>query len=492
MYKKANSKVGVEVDAATALASLLDINSWIPLNRPEWHAVVKGIFEAFLRHFEPEDLERLLRNQRRLPASAPPAVRAVRLASELTALHKVCQMLARNPALPAEARLALAPLEKLPAATIPEAAFLAAVTLARRARPALRPDATEPKIGRGSVADVFRFRRADCGGTIAFKTVRPDALVRVRRETAILGEMADEAAMIGEVFGPNFGRTLVDVLRDAARALLREIDFAGEAANLRDARELYKYNSRVRIPAVEGPALDEGIFMEFVEGTPLLETPLDAAARRKTARVLFRGLFLEPLFSGADESIFHADPHAGNILAQRESDGEVTLVLLDWSQAGRLPAPLRHAIVEFCLYSIAGNDPPAAVLKRIVEDDGEIGGVSCSGTGDPLHRAFRAVEELAIGGHRLPLDLLLLRKSFLTLDGIARQLDPSFAAWRETLIYAGWVFASEAPIRAWSLPFPWWDQPEFYRSGLPTRSLAEPLMQMCLKFASETVRGSSA
>jgi hypothetical protein len=61
-----------------------------------------------------------------------------------------------------------------------------------------------------------------------------------------------------------------------------------------------------------------------------------------------------------------------------------------------------------------------------------------------LHAAFEIVQQLALQGHPVPLNLLLLRKSFLTLDGITRQLDPDFNAWLETLAYASGVFASEA------------------------------------------------
>jgi len=153
--------------------------------------------------------------------------------------------------------------------------------------------------------------------------------------------------------------------------------------------------------------------------------------------------------------------------------------LLDWSQADRLPAALRHALVELCLHSITGNEPPRPVLERILESQNEVRGICFPEEGDPLHKAFKVIEQLAVEGHCLPLSLLLLRKSFLTLEGIARQLDPSFSAWREALIYAGWVFASEAPIRAWSVPFPWWDQRGSYRSGLPTRMLAAELLRMC-------------
>jgi predicted unusual protein kinase regulating ubiquinone biosynthesis (AarF/ABC1/UbiB family) len=68
--------------------------------------------------------------------------------------------------------------------------------------------------------------------------------------------------------------------------------------------------------------------------------------------------------------------------------------------------------------------------------------------------AGETVQQLALQGHPVPLNLLLLRKSFLALDGITRQLDPDFNAWLETLAYASGVFASEAVVRTWSTPFP--------------------------------------
>jgi hypothetical protein len=89
-----------------------------------------------------------------------------------------------------------------------------------------------------------------------------------------------------------------------------------------------------------------------------------------------------------------------------------------------------------------------------------------------LRAAFEIVQELALQGHPVPLNLLLLRKSFLTLDGITCQLDPDFNAWLETVAYTAEVFASESAVRTWSIPFPWLDHPDFYRSGLPTRTLA--------------------
>jgi hypothetical protein len=160
-------------------------------------------------------------------------------------------------------------------------------------------------------------------------------------------------------------------------------------------------------------------------------------------------------------------------MVQTQKRAPLTLVLLDWSQAGRLSAPLRHALIALCLYCVAGDEPSPDVLTRLLESNRKSIRIPLpQGTGDPLHAAFEIVQQLALQGHPVPLNLLLLRKSFLTLDGIMRQLDPDFNAWLETLAYASGVFASEAVVRTWSIQFPWLDRPDFYRSGLPTRTLA--------------------
>ncbi len=100
-------------------------------------------------------------------------------------------MLTRNPRLPAEARAALAPLESLPPEAIPDTAVSAAVALAVQARPDLELDPENPKVARGNVADVFRFRdRTSESNAIAFKTVRADSLLRIQNEAAILMQRA--------------------------------------------------------------------------------------------------------------------------------------------------------------------------------------------------------------------------------------------------------------------------------------------------------------
>ena len=60
-----------------------------------------------------------------------------------------------------------------------------------QARPDLELDPENPKVARGNVADVFRFRdRTSESNAIAFKTVRADSLLRIQNEAAILMQRA--------------------------------------------------------------------------------------------------------------------------------------------------------------------------------------------------------------------------------------------------------------------------------------------------------------
>ena len=102
----------------------------------------------------------------------------------------------------------------------------------------------------------------------------------------------------------------------------------------------------------------------------------------------------DPLFSGLPESIFHADPHTENLMAQTQKHAPLTFVLLDWSQAGRLSAPLRHVLIALCLYCVTGDEPSPDVLTRLESNRKCIRIPLPQGTGDPLHAAFEIVQQL--------------------------------------------------------------------------------------------------
>ena len=104
-----------------------------------------------------------------------------------------------------------------------------------------------------------------------------------------------------------------------------------------------------------------------------------------------------------------------------------------------------------CLYCVTGDEPSPDLLTRLLKSNRKSIRIPLAqGTGNPLHAAFEIVQQLALQGHPVPINLLLPRKSFLTLDGIKRQLDPDFNPWLETLAYASGV--AELGAKAFQLP----------------------------------------
>ena len=377
---------------------------------------------------------------------------------------------------PRETRDLLVSLETLPPSSIPESARSKAESFAFRAWKQLGGNLRCTRLGRGSVADVFKIRSAEVPLPIVLKIIRSDSVSRVRREAEILSELAEEAAEIGILLGPKFEHALSEALQDAADSLLREIDFPGESGNLEEASLFYAQNERIRIPESFGPESESGLFMELVEGIPLFENSLAQDERREIARQLFRAVILEPLFSGLPETIFHGDPHAGNILLQACREKPVRIILLDWSQAGRLPDSVRHGLIELCLNCLNGEMPSREVIEHVVGRPPPKGTLSIPKDGNPLSRALEIIQQLAIDGMKVPLSLLLLRKSLLTIEAIARQLNPDFDSWKETVVYSGWVIASETPFRIFNLALPWLDIPSVYRSGISTKALLAMLV----------------
>ncbi len=90
------------------------------------------------------------------------------------------------------------------------------------------------------------------------------------------------------------------------------------------------------------------------------------SAESGLAAHLFRLLILEPLFDRGEVTVFHGDPHAGNILCDAQGPGGHRWGFLDWSQTGRLTRPQREALVQVAM-AVMIDDPGRATtfLRRL-------------------------------------------------------------------------------------------------------------------------------
>jgi ubiquinone biosynthesis protein len=286
-----------------------------------------------------------------------------------------------------------------------------------------------------------------------FKVLKPYVPVCFKEDMALL---ADLSAFLAERH-PEYGRALPETITSIQHLLEREVDYPREQATLLEAARVYARRAGVRIPRLIGP-LSTARITALSEETGVKVTAAfrrePAARRRKVAEQLIVTLVAAPLFSRRREAIFHADPHAGNLLYD-ETAGE--LVVLDWALTERLTRPQRRHMAILALM-VALRDTAGVcaeiealsldrlarhpVKSRLVRDIvaefiDQLPVAHLPGSLD----AMRLLDRLALEGVRFPTPLLMFRKALFTLDGILHDLgepvNMDFVIARQ--LAAGWM-----------------------------------------------------
>jgi ubiquinone biosynthesis protein len=232
---------------------------------------------------------------------------------------------------------------------------------------------------------------------------------------------------------------LKDFFADVRVQLENEIKVSEEQAHFRKAYEFYKNHAGVRVPEVFHFSTERVTFMEFLNIQKLTESFLgDQKSRRILADRLATVMTFEALFSEQHTSIFHGDPHGGNIMRITDDPKDpYKLALLDWGLMGEFPREQRMEMVQLSLaYSQKSK-------KRMVRNVGSLikGGLpkdpqKLAGIEEMVGRAMEVkggtfeaygalLEELFKAGYALEPQFSLFIKSQLTIAGILRELDPT-------------------------------------------------------------------
>ncbi|PRX98849.1 ABC1 kinase family protein [Allonocardiopsis opalescens] len=198
-----------------------------------------------------------------------------------------------------------------------------------------------------SIAQVYR-ARLRTGEQVVVKVQRPGIGPVVRRDLDIVRRLAGTLHR-RTGWGPALG--VLDLAEGFAEALLEELDFRTEAANM--AAVAAAASGRVRVPRVHDDLCTARVLvMERLDGTPLSDEravrDLTGEARAELATTLLDFVLDQVLLHG----VFHADPHPGNIFVL--ADGRPGL--LDYGSVGRLDAALRAAL-QRVLLAVDRGDP---------------------------------------------------------------------------------------------------------------------------------------
>jgi ubiquinone biosynthesis protein len=297
-----------------------------------------------------------------------------------------------------------------------------------------------PAVAAASIAQVHRATILDGDGerTVAVKVLRPGVTRRFARDL----EAFFAIARFIERWAPRTRRLKpVVIVETLARSVMIEMDLRLEAAALSEIAENTAADPGFRVPAVDWERTARGVLtMEWIDAVKLSDRAgLVAAGHDLPA--LGRHIMQTFLRHAMRDGFFHADMHPGNLFV----DAAGTLVAVDFGITGRLGMKERRFLAEI-LHGFIVRD-----YRRIAEVHFEAGYVPADQSIDEFARALRAIGEpihsrtadqismaklLTLLFEVTDLfqmqtrpELLMLQKTMVVVEGVARSLDPKLDMW---------------------------------------------------------------
>ena len=300
-------------------------------------------------------------------------------------------------------------------------------------------------IASASIAQVYAATDAD-GSPLVVKVRRPGLDELMARDSAALLQAArllERRTTLGLTVRP------AELADEFLAGVREELDLTGELSNAAALRAATPPGQGVRIPTVYPEHSTRMVLTEErVDGVDLGDVDALRAAGHDPATIAHRLLHivLVHIFTAG---VYHADPHPGNVLV--EPDG--TIVLIDLGAVGRLGKQQRSVLVQLML-GVATAD--SAALRQALEQAGIVGdGVNATdldrAIDEFLARHVRAGAGIDAGvfedlmvmlgefGLRPPRWMTTLGRTFVTLEGTLRTVDPGFSLVDAAMAEAGGV-----------------------------------------------------
>ena len=292
-------------------------------------------------------------------------------------------------------------------------------------------DLGEP-VAAASIAQVHPATWVSTGEKVAVKVLRPGVRRQFRRDIAafhFIAKMIEWMVPMSRRLRPN---AVVSHFESVVNA---ELDLRLEAAAASEYRENTAKDSALRIPTVQWEGTSRRVMtLEWLDGTPMDPDALAAAGHNLTdlAQHVLRTFLRHALRDG----FFHADMHQGNLRVAENGD----LVMLDFGIMGRLDPITRRHYAEILHGFLTRN------YHRVAEVHFEAGYVPPDRDVDAFAQALRAIGEPIFGqdasaismarvlaylletterfGMATRTELILLQRTMVVVEGVARTLDP--------------------------------------------------------------------
>lgn len=315
-----------------------------------------------------------------------------------------------------------------------------------------------PPVAAASIAQVHKAVAEDAHGRreVAVKILRPGIERRFRRD---LDSYYFAARQIERFHAPSRRLKPVAVVDTLRRTTEIEMDLRLEAAAMSEMGETIANDEDFRVPEVDWKRTARRVLtVEWIDGIPIADhARLDAAGfdRKALGLTVMRTFLKHALRDG----FFHADMHQGNLFV----DPLGRVVAVDFGIMGRLGSKERRFLAEI-LYGLITRDYRRAAQVHFwagyvpPHHPVEVFAQALRAIGEPIHG--RTAEEISMADLLGQLfaytevfdmqtrpELILLQKSMVVVEGVARGLDPSLNMWTAAEPVARkWIEENLGPI----------------------------------------------
>ncbi len=318
-------------------------------------------------------------------------------------------------------------------------------------------DISEP-IAAASIAQVH-FAKIEISNqtkNVAFKILRP-------KIEKIFNEELDALMLLAYIIQSFIKKTkrlklteVVQLLREITNV---EMDFRFEAAAANELYENTKNDTGFRVPRIFWSYTSKKVLcLDRIDGFPIREIE-NLKAQNIDVKRIAKNVIQHFLKHAVKDGFFHADMHEGNLFVEKNGD----IVPVDFGIMGRLDKNNRKYLAEI-LYGFIKRD-----YKKVAEIHILAGLVSNKVSKDDFAQALRSIGEPIFGqsaknisGSKLlsqlfeitekfnmhtQIQLLLLQKTMVVVEGVARKLDPNTNIWEISRpVLENWLTEIKDPI----------------------------------------------
>ena len=312
-----------------------------------------------------------------------------------------------------------------------------------------------PPVAAASIAQVHKAVTIGKDGqrrTVAVKILRPGVEKRFKRD---LDSYFFAARLVERVSEPARRLKPVAVVENLARTTELEMDLRLEGAAISEMAENIQPEERFRVPGVDWTRTAKRVLTtDWIDGVPISDhTRLKAEGHdlKALGLVVLRSFLTHAMRDG----FFHADMHQGNLFVDKAGN----VVAVDFGIMGRLGQKERRFLAEI-LYGLITRDYRRAADVHFwagyvpPHHPVEVFAQALRAIGEPIHG--RTADEISMADLLGQLfaytdvfdmetrpELILLQKSMVIVEGVARGLDPSLNLWSASEpVAAEWVQAN--------------------------------------------------